>query len=124
MELAGRGLRNRVAITVLMQFFQQWTGINVILYYQSRLLLGMGLDPQQASISFTIANNVVNSLATFPGMYLIERVGRRPLLLYGGFIMGAAHYLVCLFIKLGDAAIANNPGSTSSGFYWAAICSV
>lgn len=99
-ELFSKGLFNRVIITIVMQMFQQWTGINVILYYQSELLRGMGLDPEQANIPFTIANNVINCLGTFPGMYLIEKLGRRPLLFWGGIGMATAHFLICLFVNL------------------------
>jgi sugar porter (SP) family MFS transporter len=118
-ELFSRGLSNRVAITIVMQFFQQWTGINVILYYQSELLRGMGLDPEQANIPFTIANNVVNCLATFPGMYLIEKMGRRSLLFYGGIVMGTAHYMICLFINLAHKFDADGSGPKSAMYYLA-----
>ena len=121
-ELLTKGIRNRVAIVVVLQFFQQWTGINVILYYQSDLLRGMGLDPDQANIPFTIANNFVNFLATFPGMYLIEKLGRRSLLLYGGIGMGCAHYMICLFINL--AHKFEKQGGPASIMYYLAIFSV
>jgi len=118
-ELFTKGLRIRVFITVILQLFQQWTGINVILYYQSDLLRGMGLDPDQANIPFTIANNVVNCFATIPGMYLIEKLGRRSLLLYGGIMMGTAHFLVCLFINLAHKFEAQGSGPTSIMYYLA-----
>lgn len=121
-ELFQKGLRNRVAITCTLQFFQQWTGINVILYYQTSLLQGMGLDPISAAIPFTLANNVVNFLATFPGMYLVEKIGRRSLLLYGGIGMGCAHYLVCLFLNLAKHYQA--VGGPSSTMFYLAISSV
>jgi sugar porter (SP) family MFS transporter len=102
-ELLSKGMYNRFIRACLVQAFQQWTGINVILYYQSTLLQGMGLDKDAATIPFTIANNFVNVIATFPGMYFIEVYGRRKLLIAGGIGMGVAHYLVCVFIKLGEA---------------------
>jgi len=129
-ELFTKGLSNRVALTVVMQFFQQWTGINVILYYQADLLRGMGLDPDAANIPFTIANNVVNCFATLPGMYLIEKLGRRPLLLFGGIFMGTAHFLVCLFINLSKANQTHNAlgevvqTGASTAFSYLAVFSV
>ncbi|KAI8908312.1 sugar transporter [Gorgonomyces haynaldii] len=116
-ELFVPGLRNRFWIAVVMQMFQQMTGINVILYYQGSLFTGMGIDPKAAAIPFTIANTFINMVSTIPGMYLIERVGRRKLLLLGGLGMGVAHYLVCTFIGLSK--------STGNGaLSWGAIFSV
>jgi sugar porter (SP) family MFS transporter len=115
-EVFAPGILNRTVRCILLQFFQQWTGINVILYYQSNLLQGMGLDKDAATVPFTIANNFVNVIATFPGMYFIERIGRRRLLILGGFGMGLAHYAVCLFVKLGDGG--------ARIFYYGAIVSV
>lgn len=99
-EVLKPGIRNRVFLAMTLQFFQQWTGINVILYYQGMLFKGMGIDPKAAEIPLTLASNFINFLATFPGLFLIEKWGRRGLLLYGGFGMGACHFLVCLFVGL------------------------
>jgi MFS family permease len=85
----------------------------------------MGLDKEQATTTFTIANNVVNVIATFPGMYLIERMGRRRLLIIGGLFMGLAHYAVCLFVTLGNNAVQDLPlNQKSSPFFYLAIASV
>ncbi|RKO85227.1 general substrate transporter, partial [Blyttiomyces helicus] len=43
-EMAKPGVLNRVVIVVLLQLFQQWTGINVILYYQNQLIQAMGFN--------------------------------------------------------------------------------
>ena len=102
-ELLQPGLRKRLIIVVIMQAWQQWTGINVILYYQTELLTGMGLDPAAAAIPFTLANNFINCISTFPGMYMIERMGRRKLLIFGGMGMGLAHFLVFGFLGLASA---------------------
>ncbi|RKO97676.1 hypothetical protein CXG81DRAFT_14130 [Caulochytrium protostelioides] len=102
-ELLKPGIRNRVAIGVTLQVFQQLTGINIILYYAATLFQRMGFSHQQASTTLPIANAAINLLATFPGMYLVERAGRRSLLLYGGYIIGFAHALVTLFIGLSGA---------------------
>jgi SP family sugar:H+ symporter-like MFS transporter len=83
-ELIGPKLRTRLLIVMGIQAWQQWTGINVILYYQGSLLEKMGFDKDSAAIPFTLANNVINFLATFPGMYLIETMGRKKLLILGG----------------------------------------
>ncbi|KAL2913956.1 hypothetical protein HK105_206547 [Polyrhizophydium stewartii] len=114
-ELLAPGIGKRVFLGVMLQFFQQWTGINVILYYQSDLFARMGVDKKSADIPFTLANNFINFIATFPGMYLVERAGRRQLLIVGGIIMGVAHCLICLFVGLSSQVAALS---------WLAIVSV
>jgi MFS transporter, SP family, sugar:H+ symporter len=99
-ELFKAGIVNRLMIAVVLQFFQQWTGINVILYYSKDLFEAMGFDPKAAAIPFSIANSFINFLATFPGMYLVERLGRRKLLIIGGFGMAMAHFSTCLWVGL------------------------
>lgn len=116
-ELLVPGLRNRLVIAMTIQMFQQLTGINAILYYQGSLLIGMGIDPFDAAIPFTLANDSINFLATFPGMFLVDILGRRKLLLIGGFGMGVAHFLICMFV--GVSKISGIPSLS-----WGAIFSV
>lgn len=98
-ELLRKGIFNRVLIGMTLQFWQQWTGINVILYYQNSLFTSMGIDKKAAAIPFPIANNFVNFMAVFPGMFLVECLGRRKLLIYGGIGIALAHVLLLLFVK-------------------------
>lgn len=86
--------------------------MNFILYYASSLFEKMGFDYETASTKLNIINAVVNVAGTLPGMYLIERSGRRPLLIYGGFAMGISHFLVCLFTGLSHE---------SSSLSWGAV---
>lgn len=76
----------------------------------------MGLDAEQAAIPFTIANNFVNFIATFPGIYFIEKMGRKRLLVIGGIGIFISHFLVFAFISLGNAGMKS--------MYYLAICSV
>jgi len=99
-ELLEKGTRNRVGIACTLQFFQQWTGINIILYFGSFLFEQMGFPSAQSSVVFVIVNSFINFVATFPGMWLIEKIGRRSLLLYGGVLMAISHFLITLFVGL------------------------
>ncbi|KAJ3386576.1 hypothetical protein HDU92_002388 [Lobulomyces angularis] len=94
-ELLRPGILNRVLIGLALQFFQQWTGINVILYYASQIFTIFGFSYTQSSTYLNVINALVNIIGTFPGMYLIERIGRRKLLIYGGYIMGFCQFLIC-----------------------------
>lgn len=79
-------LKIPLLLAFLIAFFNQLSGINVILYFAPRLLGLAGLeDPLAASIWL----GVVNLIFTFVGLWLIDRLGRKTLLLIGslGYIL-------------------------------------
>jgi len=90
-ELFSPVIRRRTFITFLMQLFQQWTGINVIMYYQSQIYNEIGFTKFMSTVVLPIINNFVNFISTFPGMWGIERLGRKTLLVIGSLMMMAFH---------------------------------
>ncbi|XP_020195024.1 sugar transport protein MST4-like [Aegilops tauschii subsp. strangulata] len=74
--------RNRplLMITILLQMFQQLTGINAIMFYAPVLLTTLGFKTE-ASFYSAVITGAVNVLSTFVSMYVVDRVGRRMLLL-------------------------------------------
>jgi MFS transporter, SP family, arabinose:H+ symporter len=67
-------------------FFNQWSGINAIIYYAPRIFNMTGLGQQQALLS-TAGIGVINLLFTCLGWSLIDHYGRRSLLLLGSIAM-------------------------------------
>ncbi|MDP4285707.1 MAG: sugar porter family MFS transporter [Bacteroidota bacterium] len=69
-------------------FFNQWSGINFILYYAPEILQSAGLAAKD-SLFNSVAIGATNLLFTFVGLYLIDRIGRKQLLLIGsiGYII-------------------------------------
>ena len=75
-----RRLRVPIMLAFLIAFFNQFSGINIILYFAPRLLGLAGLsDPLMASISLGITNLIF----TFAGLALNDKIGRRTLLFIG-----------------------------------------
>jgi len=72
-------------------FFNQLSGINFILYYAPEILSRIGLGAKE-SLANAIAIGSTNLLFTFVGLYLIDRLGRRTLLIIGslGYIISLA----------------------------------
>jgi sugar porter (SP) family MFS transporter len=72
-------------------FFNQWSGINFILYYAPEILERAGLAAKE-SLFNSIAIGGTNLVFTFVGLYLIDRLGRRTLLIIGslGYILSLA----------------------------------
>ncbi|KAG9030025.1 hypothetical protein FRB95_004612 [Tulasnella sp. JGI-2019a] len=80
----------RVMTGIWLQAWQQLTGINFIFYYGTTFFQRSGIkDP----FIISVATNVVNVGMTVPGIYLVDKAGRRSLLL-----IGAAGMLICEYI--------------------------
>ncbi|KAK9156203.1 LOW QUALITY PROTEIN: hypothetical protein Sjap_003683 [Stephania japonica] len=76
----------QMVMTFLIPFFQQLTGINVIMFYAPVLFqtLGFGND---ASLMSSVITGLVNVAATLVAIFVVDWYGRRPLFLEGGFQM-------------------------------------
>jgi SP family sugar:H+ symporter-like MFS transporter len=84
--------------------FQQFVGINVIFYYGAVLWKAAGMTEQHA-LQINLLTGLVNILATIPAILLIDRVGRKPLLLSGSAGMaGTLGLLALVFATAGVGA--------------------
>src|SRR5438477_3463969 len=85
-------------------FFNQWSGINFILYYAPEILTRIGLGAKE-SLANSIAIGGTNLIFTFVGLYLIDRLGRKTLLIIGslGYIISLA--MVAFAFKTGASSI-------------------
>ncbi|KIM64334.1 hypothetical protein SCLCIDRAFT_115335 [Scleroderma citrinum Foug A] len=89
-----RTLLYRVAVGSLAMFFQQWTGVNAILYYAPSIFASLGLTGNTTSLLATGVVGIVMFLATIPAVMYVDQVGRKPVLISGAFIMAACHFIV------------------------------
>lgn len=79
---AGGGLLPVVWIGILLSVFQQFVGINVIFYYSSTLWHSVGFS-EADSFKITVATSITNVLVTLVAIALVDRIGRKPLLIIG-----------------------------------------
>ncbi len=87
-----QGLRNLVGgkgwllpivwVGILLSVFQQFVGINVIFYYSTSLWLSVGFT-ESDSFTITVITSVTNILVTIIAIALVDKIGRKPLLLWG-----------------------------------------
>ena len=77
-------LRVPILLAILVAFFNQLSGINAILYFAPRIFQLAGLG-ESAALLNSVGIGVTNLLFTFVGLYLIDRAGRRSLLVIGSF---------------------------------------
>ena len=85
-NFTGRKYRPQLIICIFIPFFQQLTGINVIMFYAPVLFktLGFGDD---ASLMSAVITGVVNVVATMVSVYCVDKLGRKALFLEGGVQM-------------------------------------
>ncbi len=76
------GLLPIVWIGIVLSVFQQFVGINVIFYYSSVLWQSVGIN-QADSLLISFSSSVINIIGTFIAIALVDRIGRKPLLLIG-----------------------------------------
>jgi len=81
--LLAKWLQPILFISLGLSFFQQVTGINAIIYYAPTILQMAGFKYASNAILATLGIGIVNVLFTIIALPLIDRWGRRPLLLYG-----------------------------------------
>ncbi|MDP9866641.1 MULTISPECIES: sugar porter family MFS transporter [Streptosporangium] len=76
------GLLPIVWIGILLSVFQQFVGINVIFYYSASLWQSVGIN-QSDSLLISFSTSIINIVGTFIAIALVDRIGRKPLLLIG-----------------------------------------
>jgi SP family sugar:H+ symporter-like MFS transporter len=76
------GLMPIVWVGIGLSIFQQFVGINVIFYYSSVLWRAVGFS-ESSSLQITVISGAINIVTTLVAIALIDKVGRKPLLLIG-----------------------------------------
>lgn len=92
----------RLIMGVNLQGLQQLTGVNFVFYFGTTFFQQAGL---QNPFIINLATNIVNVGSTIPGIFLIEIIGRRKLLLAGSGIMSVSQLIVAI---VGVAASTNS----------------
>ncbi|GFF92665.1 probable glucose transporter rco-3, partial [Aspergillus udagawae] len=86
-------LLKRLVTGCLLQALQQLTGINFIFYYGTQFFKNSGFKNE---FVITLITNCVNVGSTIPGLYAIDKWGRRPVLLLGAVGMAVSQLLVAI----------------------------
>jgi sugar porter (SP) family MFS transporter len=105
---ARRGLLIAVGFVVL----QQLCGINTVIYYGPQIFGLAGIDSNQHAILATLLVSVMNMLATVIALFLVDRIGRKPLLYWGiGGMLGSLLLLAFTFGR--HAGVSHATGVTA-----------
>jgi SP family galactose:H+ symporter-like MFS transporter len=100
-EILKPWLRPALIITVGIFFFQQFSGVNTIIYYSPIIFKMAGVTSNSSSILPAIIIGLVNVIACFISVMLLDKVGRRKLYMVGiiGMIPSLALAGACFFFK-------------------------
>ncbi|KAI8880290.1 general substrate transporter [Backusella circina FSU 941] len=112
-ELLRGTVRRRLILGVIIQIFQQFTGINSIMYYAPTIFQQAGVGSTASSLIASGVNGVLNVLSTIPAILYIDRLGRRVVMISGAIIMGTA-MLLCGIVMGATATITWDPVSESN----------
>ena len=87
-----------LSLAFFIAFFNQFSGINAILYYANRIFAEAGLAEQAGALG-SIGLGITNFVFTLLGMFLIDRLGRKQLLYIGsvGYIVSLSIVSLCFY---------------------------
>lgn len=80
-ELWSPAIRRLAVIGIMLAILQQATGINTVIYFAPTIFEFAGYADAAASIAASVGVGIVNVILTIISIFLVDRVGRRPLLL-------------------------------------------
>ncbi|KAK7405892.1 hypothetical protein VNO78_07504 [Psophocarpus tetragonolobus] len=111
-NLLKRRNRPQLVISIALQIFQQFTGINAIMFYAPVLFntLGFGSD---ASLYSAVITGAVNVLSTIVSIYSVDKVGRRMLLLEAGVQMFLSQVVIAILLGI---KVKDDSNDLSKGF--------
>jgi len=92
--LRQRGITKLLILGIVLAVFQQWCGINVIFNYAQEIFANAGYSVSDTLFNIVITGSV-NLIFTFVGMFTVDRLGRKALMLIG------AGGLACIYTIIG-----------------------
>jgi len=104
---SNKNFRRAVFLGILLQVMQQFTGMNVIMYYAPKIFGIAGFASTSQQMWGTVIVGLVNVLATFIAIGLVDRWGRKPTLKLGFLVMAVGMGVLGTMLHIGvdtDAA--------------------
>jgi SP family sugar:H+ symporter-like MFS transporter len=101
-----------------LMFFQQLTGVNVIVYYAPIIFETLGIN----SLTTTAIIGVIMFLSTFLAIFKMDHWGRKPMLFYGGIGMFLSMTVSAILVGATASTTSTSTTSTSSAGYLISAC--
>jgi sugar porter (SP) family MFS transporter len=116
-ELAIPSNRRRVLVGVFIFIFMQGAGSNAINYFSPRIFKSIGLTGQSTGLYATGIYGVVRLVCVIIAMYyVVDKFGRRNMLMGGAAVMLVAMWFIGAYIKIAKPGASSNPHLTAGGY--------
>ncbi|GAB2221303.1 hypothetical protein Droror1_Dr00012478 [Drosera rotundifolia] len=115
-KLPQRRYRPQLIMAVMIPFFQQVTGINVIAFYAPLLFRTIGFG-ESASLLSSVVTGIGGTFSTFLSMIIVDRFGRRALFIFGGIQMFVCQVVIGAIM----AAKLKDQGTVPKGYAYLVI---
>ncbi|KAG1138598.1 hypothetical protein G6F37_010346 [Rhizopus arrhizus] len=99
-DLFRKGTFNRLAIGSLLMFFQQFSGVNALIYYAPKIFQSVGLTGDSVSLLATGVVGIINFVMTFPTVFWLDVTGRKILLMIASIVMTICMVVVAIITAL------------------------
>ena len=99
--IGNKQFRKVIFLGIGLQAVQQFTGMNVIMYYAPKIFKIAGFTTTSQAMWGTVLVGLINVLATFIAIALVDRIGRKPILFIGFVVMGLSMGTMGLMFHIG-----------------------
>lgn len=99
----------RVAAGAVLMFFQQWNGINAVLYYAPTIFSDLSLSGNTTNLLATGVVGIVMFVATFPTVMYLDNLGRKPVLIIGAICMAVCHTMLAILSGVYEDSWPSHP---------------
>jgi sugar porter (SP) family MFS transporter len=97
-----RAVRPAVFVGMTLAIFQQFCGINVVFNYTSTIFASVGANLDHQLLE-TVAIGLVNLVFTLTAMWQVDKLGRRPLMLFGALGLSILYIVLATLLKSGSS---------------------
>lgn len=110
-----KNVRRAVFLGMLLQGMQQFTGMNIIMYYAPQIFKMAGFASTHQQMIATVVVGLTFMFATFIAVFTVDKAGRKPILKIGFSVMAFAT------LVLGYCLMKAGEGDVSNGLSWVSV---
>ena len=101
-----RAARYRLAMVIMMAFFGQWSGNNVVSYFMPQMIKEAGIDNTDTQLLLNAINPIFSMIAAIVGASMLDKLGRRVMMMYS--LAGSLFFYVLLTAFSAESANNRN----------------